>query len=912
MRPLCFLLTLWSAMAAAGQWAGNPVAQQLAADYPGTRFESDGHVVRLFGQPMTAGATPEEAAANFLVEYGSLMSGPNSELVPVRVDALGNGRFTVLAYEQYIHGIPVEYGLARILVRRAEPNRVVMASAVVAEAPGAPAEIRVMPEPAIDALLANPAYGHLTDWTEPQLSYFFGEGDWGPAVLTWKFTGYSASDLANLSSFTFFVDVANGAVVHVRDEVYHVDVTGTVMGNATPGTKPDTASNPEVLIPLELLQVSANGSNDLTDAAGAFVIPNGGAGSVTVQAQLAGAYANVFNAAGAEEMFSQSLTPPGNLNIVFNPSLAEFNTAQVNGYAVTTKTHNYFKNYAPSFTALDLAIQVNVNIDAQCNAVFSPAPLSTNFFRAGACRNSAYSTIAAHEYGHFIVNRLGLGQGGFGEGFSDVIAMMMYNISIIGEDFGGTGQHIRVPPLANVQYPCAGGSHHCGQLLGGVWWDIRSGFMGKLGAVNGLEHARQLQVDWALVTAGGLGGGFVNSAHPGTAVEVLTLDDDDGDLNNGTPNYDVICDAFANHSIECTEIIPVFVSYPDGVPGIVIAGRSTSFTVEIIPNVESVVPGTPALRCSVDGGEFASTPLAELGDNAYQATLPAIACGSSVAYYIEFETTGSGLLVDPEGAPAVTHVAHTNIVFRDDFEFGGEWIAGVVDDTATAGVWVRVDPNSTSAAPGDDVTPAPGVRCYTTGQAAANGANPSASDVDGGKVTLVSPKLDLSRFGDADISYWRWYSNHTGTIAPFADVFRVDVSNDDGQTWTNVETVGPTGPEASGGWFQHTFRVSDFVEPTDAIRVRFVASDEGAASNVDAAVDEFEVRSVNCLGSSDCLGDLDGDGTTGLADLGALLSAYGAGPEDPNWLPEADFDGDQSIGLGDLGVVLTGFGTVCE
>jgi hypothetical protein len=44
----------------------------------------------------------------------------------------------------------------------------------------------------------------------------------------------------------------------------------------------------------------------------------------------------------------------------------------------------------------------------------------------------------------------------------------------------------------------------------------------------------------------------VNSAHPQTVIEVLTVDDDNGDLVDGTPHDQEICAAFAAHGIfEC-------------------------------------------------------------------------------------------------------------------------------------------------------------------------------------------------------------------------------------------------------------------------------------------------------------------------------------------------------------------------
>ena len=69
-----------------------------------------------------------------------------------------------------------------------------------------------------------------------------------------------------------------------------------------------------------------------------------------------------------------------------------------------------------------------------------------------------------------------------------------------------------------------------------------------------------------------------------------------------------------------------------------------------------------------------------------------------------------------------------------------------------------------------------------------------------------------------------------------------------GGAWVTVETVGPTGPEASGGWFRHTFRVASIVTPTANVRLRFVAADLGAGSVVEAAIDDLEVFEL-CPGS---------------------------------------------------------------
>ena len=133
---------------------------------------------------------------------------------------------------------------------------------------------------------------------------------------------------------------------------------------------------------------------------------------------------------------------------------------------------------------------------------------------------------------------------------------------------------------------------------------------------------------------------------------------------------------------------------------------------------------------------------------------------------------------------------------------------GGVGDEATTGVWTRVNPIGTAAQPEDDHTKL-GTVCWVTGQGSPGGGL-GENDVDGGQTTLTSPTFDLDGAAHAVVSYWRWYSNDTGG-GPNADVFVVDISNDNGVNWTNVETIGPAGPGTSGGWIFHGFDVADFL-----------------------------------------------------------------------------------------------------
>ena len=180
-------------------------------------------------------------------------------------------------------------------------------------------------------------------------------------------------------------------------------------------------------------------------------------------------------------------------------------------------------------------------------------------------------------------------------------------------------------------------------------------------------------------------------------------------------------------------------------------------------------------------------------------------------------------------------------VFADDFETDLGWTAGVPEDDAVTGIWERDDPNATywgpeEVQPEDDHTAGAGTRCYFT-QQSDPGASQGAYDVDGGKTTLVSPTIDLSTVDSALLTYARWYASNTGS-GPNDDDFVVDVSSDDGATWTNLETLA----YSDRTWTEREFYLEDFVALTGLMKFRFVAQDSSPGSIVEASVDDFLIK----------------------------------------------------------------------
>ena len=347
-------------------------------------------------------------------------------------------------------------------------------------------------------------------------------------------------------------------------------------------------------------------------------------------------------------------------------------------------------------------------------------------------------------------------------------------------------------------------------------------------------------------------------------------------------------------------------SFPDGLPEFLLtAGQTIRVEVSGI-NGGVPQPGTGRLHYDTGGG-FVDVAMNQVQPNVYDAVFPLLPCGQPVSFYFSVETTDGQTHTWPDGAPQNvlirTAADALAIALEDDMESDTGWVVDPLGtDDATTGIWERGDPIGTAAQPEFDHTPDPASQCWFTGQGSPGGSL-GENDVDNGQTTLMTPVIDLSGLSDPRIRYWRWYSNATGA-SPNTDTFVVDISNDNGATWVNVETVGPSGPETAGGWLEHDFRVADFVTPTAQVRLRFIASDFSPGSIVEAAIDDLRDYELVC----GCPTDLDGNGQTDLQDLSLLLGDFGnSGANLPG-----DVNGDGVVDLTDLSALLAAFGAPCN
>ena len=295
-----------------------------------------------------------------------------------------------------------------------------------------------------------------------------------------------------------------------------------------------------------------------------------------------------------------------------------------------------------------------------------------------------------------------------------------------------------------------------------------------------------------------------------------------------------------NGGMFLSRLVSVAFEYPSGRPTDIDPSGGVEFQVNITGIFgESVDPTTATLHVDRGNGGFETFPLNNIGGDAFEVDFPSSTCGTTLQYYISAETVSGQLVTDPSNAPSdVYETLSVDVIvttFDDDAETNQGWtVSGNADD----GQWNRGIPAG-GGDRGDPPVDADGSgQCYLTDNVDGN------SDVDGGSTILTSPILDGSEPG-AILSYSRWYSNDTGGGAN-QDIFEVEISNNGGSSWTNLETVGPAGSETSGGWFEREYLISDVIAPTANMRIRFIASDVGQGSVVEAGVDAIRIESVEC------------------------------------------------------------------
>jgi hypothetical protein len=174
--------------------------------------------------------------------------------------------------------------------------------------------------------------------------------------------------------------------------------------------------------------------------------------------------------------------------------------------------------------------------------------------------------------------------------------------------------------------------------------------------------------------------------------------------------------------------------------------------------------------------------------------------------------------------------------YYDDFSFNFNW---TVTGTASAGQWERGEPVGTTLGadesnPDLDVATDCNEEAYVTGN---GGGNVGDDDVDNGETILTSPVFNLTTYADPYVNYYRWFLNGGGSGGP-NDQLVVKLNN--GSTTVTIETV-TAATAGSSSWVGKTIRVSDFITPTNNMRLSVTVNDIPGGHISEGGLDKFEI-----------------------------------------------------------------------
>ena len=282
------------------------------------------------------------------------------------------------------------------------------------------------------------------------------------------------------------------------------------------------------------------------------------------------------------------------------------------------------------------------------------------------------------------------------------------------------------------------------------------------------------------------------------------------------------------------------IAFPEGLPEDRIPpGPETPISVQIAGGREDYVPGSGLLHYRFEpNSPYSSLPLTHVQGELFSVELPAPRPGDAPEYYFSAEGDEGTIVYSPADAPESVYEAEVclfDVLMHDNFEEDLGWT--VESFALTSGEWERDVPNWTSGAqvaPIEDNPEGEGSYCFLTYNGPEGGIY-TGYDIDGGPTHLMSPAMDLSS-GNPVISSYNWYYARNGD-----DPYKIDVSNDNGLTWTNVYQTYQSLVE----WQEISFDVADYVTLTDRMKVRFSAQDQPANDVVEAAVDDVRVMYVD-------------------------------------------------------------------
>jgi len=388
--------------------------------------------------------------------------------------------------------------------------------------------------------------------------------------LVWEVSLVLENDVGRYKAV---IDAITGELQSFTDENHYFGAKGGVFPVTNDGNDPDGVE--QAGWPMPFMQVGS----EITDSGGNYVER----GSQT--ARFYGPYVNMADNCGTD-----SLTQPEGIDWGIStgddcatPGFggAGNTHASRSGFYHINKVKEWGRSHLPSNSWLQARLTANMNINNTCNAYWNGSTI--NFYRSGGgCSNTGeIAAVFVHEWGHGMDANDVVGgiASPSGEGIADIYTSLFLNTSCIGRNFlsspcSGNGDPcLTCSGVRDIDYKKrqsgqphdyswsnanCGGSVHC---VGGVYSEaVWSLWKRKLqSAPYGYDNnsATEIVTRMTFIAAGNtvtwFSGGPPNGGCAASSgyMNYLAADDDNGNLNDGTPHMTAIYEAFNDQEIAC-------------------------------------------------------------------------------------------------------------------------------------------------------------------------------------------------------------------------------------------------------------------------------------------------------------------------------------------------------------------------
>ncbi|MEI8135508.1 MAG: hypothetical protein WCH46_10635 [bacterium] len=613
------------------------------------------------------------------------------------------------------------------------------------------------------------------------------------------------------------------------------------------------------MVGLPYVRITANGVSTYTDSDGVWTLPNLNY-PLNIETAFDGKFFTVARQDGSANSTLKTILQQGQSEVLWDRTNSD--DAERDGFYAVSFARLSDKRIDEDLLGLDQKMKVRVNLAASCDAFYSDADTSLNFFGSGAtCSNTAeVADVVFHEYGHRVIQaryqkasgkNINLADASLAEAFADLNSAFIRNDPRIGVGlYGDPKTTTKILRTCDNQkrWPTdiSPDIHISSQILSGAFWDL-----GKRIGVKEAEHLFHF-MQYEMPDGPGLippDSASLEDGFTSTLVATILADDDDNNLQNGTPHLKDILASFKLHNIGLENKIILRVQHIndfDTLNNFYPAFVNVAYT-GIVGELD-----TSSLRlfyATQDENIFHPVYFSHYGGSLFKGVIPKVKPGSVVRYYAQVATRYGDTAYSALQSELPTFLVGYERKIFDDAENETGWSLSRSNYEATSGRWVRAKPNGTlmdSSLPlrfiqqDSDHTPN-GSICYVTGNQTSLANDVGFDDVDSGTTTLTTPSFDLHTFHSPVIRYWYYYNNDHGQN-PGIPIWKVEASNDNGANWKPVQLTHKSSNDSSGfpQWKEYTFLLQNYFLPTAATMFRFVASDYAGAL-VEAGVDDFEI-----------------------------------------------------------------------